>query len=167
MQRHRTHPRPDRETQAFVQRSARSGALLGALHDAHARPGGARRIPRIDDPPVHGPLPRPARHHLGAVHQPGQDESERSERKVLDELPGLQPLAGGQRRELVARRSEQGHPRRHVARIFQGRAAHRLRDQRRALLHLVRGQPATALRQIFPGRVLPAGLLDPGLAEGA
>ena len=50
---------------------------------------------------------------------------------------------------------------------FQGRAAHRLRDQRRALLHLVRGQPATALRQIFPGRVLPAGLLDPGLAEGA
>ena len=70
----------------------------------------------------------------------GKTESERPEREVFDELSGMQPVAGGQRRQLAARRGEQGNTRRHVARLFQGRAPYRLRDQRRAFPDLVCGE---------------------------
>ena len=66
-----------------------SEALEVAVHDAYARARRARRLPRIDDPPIHVALPRPARNHMGPVYQPGQNESERPEREVLDELSGM------------------------------------------------------------------------------
>ena len=114
-------------------RGAGGRALVVALHDAYPRTGRPRRLPRVDDPPVHVALSRRAGHHLGAVHQPGQDEPQRPEREVLDVGAGLQPLAGGQRRIVAPRRGIEGHPGQHVARLLQERAPHRLRHQRRAL----------------------------------
>ena len=79
--RRRAHPRPGEPPQALVLRGAGGGALVVALHDAHPVPAGHDAFPRVDDPPVHVALSRRAGHHLGAVYQPGQDQSQRPERK--------------------------------------------------------------------------------------
>ena len=78
--RHRAHPRAGEPPQAHLLRGTGGHPLLVALHDAHPCTGRPRRLPRVDDPPVHVALSRRAGHHLGAVHQPRQDEPQRPER---------------------------------------------------------------------------------------
>lgn len=139
--------------------------FLVALHDAHPRARRARRLPRVDDPPVHVALPRRAGHHLGAVHQPGQDQPQRPQREVLDVGAGLQPLTGGQRRIVAPRRSVEGDPGQHVAGLFQERTPHRLCHERRTLPDMDRDEPAPPLRPLFRRRLRGARLRHPGMAE--
>ncbi len=151
--RHRTHPRDGEPQEAVVLRSARSRPLVVALHDAHPRARRSRRIPRADDPPVHVALPRCAGHHVGAVHQPRQDQSQRPQREVLDVRSGLQPFAGSQRRVVAPRRGVERHSGQHVAGLLQERTPHRLRDQRRALPDVDRHLAAPSLCPLLRRRL--------------
>ena len=164
--RRRAHPRSGEPPQALVLRGAGGGALVVALHDAHPRARRSRRIPRVDDPPVHVALSRRAGHHLGAVYQPGQDQSQRPQREVLDVGAGLQPLAGGERRVVAPRRGVEGYSGQHVAGLLQKRASYRVRHQRRALPDVDRDQHAPPVRPLFRRRIRGAHLRHPGMAEG-
>ena len=163
--RHRAHPRPGEPQEALLLGGAGGDPFLVALHDAHPRARRSRRIPRVDDPPVHVALPRRAGHHLGAVHQPGQDQPQRPQREVLDVGAGLQPLTGGQRRIVAPRRSVEGDPGQHVAGLFQERTPHRLCHERRTLPDMDRDEPAPPLRPLFRRRLRGARLRHPGMAE--
>ena len=140
--------------------------LVVALHDPYAGSRRPRRIPRIDDPPVHVALSRRAGNHVGTVYQPRQDQPQRPQREVLDVGAGLQPLAGGERRVVAPRRGVEGYSGQHVAGLLQKRASYRVRHQRRALPDVDRDQHAPPVRPLFRRRIRGAHLRHPGMAEG-